>query len=246
MSPQLLIYETAVPVSQARHGKCSVETGNTYAFSQKVNSVPLMAVEFPQAAPEYAIVFTGNGEDIAPVVILGARQQENLYLGAEGKWQAQYIPAFVRRYPFVFATSKDGKTHNLCVDEAFTGVNFQGRGVALFDEDGKPSTYTENVMKFLQNYGEQAQRSKAFCQLLRTNDLLDPMQAEFTSTAGEKTALKGFLVVNRAKLKALSGDVLAELVKTDTLELIYLHLQSLRNFTSVKDRLGLTQAEVIV
>lgn len=67
------------------------------------------------------------------------------------------------------------------------------------------------------------------------------MQAEFTLGSGEKTALTGFMVVDRAKLKALSGETLAELAKTDELELIYLHLQSARNFWTVKDKLVLIQ-----
>src|SRR5215510_423732 len=62
MATQLLIYETAVPVSAARHRDASVEVGADYAFARSVNSVPLMAVEFPHAAPEYAIVFAGAGE----------------------------------------------------------------------------------------------------------------------------------------------------------------------------------------
>jgi hypothetical protein len=47
---QLMIYETAVPVSHARHGNWSLEVGTTYAFCRKVNSVPLMATEFASAA----------------------------------------------------------------------------------------------------------------------------------------------------------------------------------------------------
>ena len=241
MSTQLLIYETAVPVSSGRHAKCSVEGDNTYAFTRKINSVPLTAVEFPQAMAEYAIVFAGSGEEIMPVVILGARQNENLYLTAEDVWQAKYIPAFVRRYPFVFSTSEDGKTFNLCVDEAFPGLNYEGRGQALFTEEGKPSKYTEGVLKFLQEYRAQFVRTKAFCKKLREHDVLEPMQAEFTLTSGEKMALRGFMVVSRAKLKALSGEALADLAKTDELELIYLHLQSMRNFMTVKDRLVLIE-----
>lgn len=241
MSTQLLFYETAIPVSSGRHAKCSVEGGNSYAFTSKVNSVPLMAVEFPQAMTEYAIVFAGSDAEIMPVVILGARQNENLYLTAEGVWQAKYIPAFVRRYPFVFSASEDGKTFNLCVDEAFPGVNFQGRGQALFTEEGKPSPYTDGVLKFLQEYRAQFLRTQAFCQKLREHDLLEPMQAEFTLGSGEKTALRGFMMVSRAKLKGLSGEVLADLAKTDELELVYLHLQSMRNFMMLKDRLVLIE-----
>jgi len=102
MSKQLLIYETAVPLSAARHRDYSVETGASYTFSDAVNAVPLMAVEFPPAASEYAIVFAGTDKDIMPAVILGMRSQ-NLYLAKEGAWDAKYIPAFVRRYPFVFS-----------------------------------------------------------------------------------------------------------------------------------------------
>ena len=241
MSTQLLIYETAVPVSSGRHAKCAVEAGQGYAFTRTVNSVPLTAVEFPLAAAEYAIVFAGSGDDIMPVVILGARQNENLYLSADNEWQAKYVPAFIRRYPFVFSTSEDGKTFNLCVDEAFPGINFQGKGQALFTDEGKPSPYTDGVLKFLQEYRAQFLRTKAFCKKLGEHNLLEPMQAEFTLTSGEKMALRGFMVVSREKLKALSGEVLSALAKTDELELLYLHLQSMRNFMMVKDKLILIE-----
>ena len=58
----------------------------------------------------------------------------------------------------------------------------------------------------------------------------------------EKMSLGGFQAVDRAKLKALSGEALAQLAATDELELIYLHLQSLRNFNTLKDRLAPVQA----
>jgi hypothetical protein len=237
MSVQQLIYETVVPVSSGRHAKCAVEAGNSYAFTRNVNSVPLMAVEFPMAAPEYAIIFAGDGEAMMPAVILGARQKENLYLDSEDNWQAKYIPAFLRRYPFIFSSGNDGKTFTLCVDESFPGVNFQGKGRRLFGDDGKPSAYTETVLKFVESYRAQFLRTQAFCRKLKELDLLQPMQAEFTLSGGNKTSLSGFTVVSREKLKALSGDALSELVKNDGMELIYLHLYSMRNFEAVKDKL---------
>lgn len=243
MTKQLLIYETAIPVSSGRHAKCSVEAGKDFAFMREVNSVPLMAVEFPEAAQEYVVVFAGPPDDVMPVVILGARQNENLYLDADGQWPTKYKPAFVRRYPFVFSTSVDEKTFTLCVDEAFPGVNFQGRGQPFFTEDGKHSTYTDNILKFLQEYRAQFVRTKAFCKKLTDLDLLESMKAEFTLGSGDKTALDGFMAVSRERLKALSGDALAELAKTDELELIYLHLQSMRNFNALKDRLMLSQGD---
>src|SRR5512137_3034599 len=117
MTKQLLIYESAVPVSAARHGKVSLEAGGHYAFSAGINAVPLMAIEFLRAATEYAIVFASAGEDLLPAAVLGVRGDQNLYLAEDAHWRAKYIPAFIRRYPFVFSSSADRKTLTLCVDE---------------------------------------------------------------------------------------------------------------------------------
>ena len=130
MARQLLIYESAVPVSRANHHDLSAEVGGDFSFSRAVNSVPLMAVEFPVAAPEYAIVFAGNDTAIMPAVILGLRDNENLYLNGKGGWGARYIPAFIRRYPFVFSSPDEGKNFTLCIDERFPGFNREGRGSA--------------------------------------------------------------------------------------------------------------------
>ena len=78
MSTQLLIYERAVPLSSQRHKEWSVKTGADYAFARQVNSVPLVAVEFPHAAAEYSIVFAGKDEAMMPIAILGMRDNENL------------------------------------------------------------------------------------------------------------------------------------------------------------------------
>jgi SapC len=242
MSKQLLIYESVVPLTAARHRDWSVEISEDYAFSGKVNSVPLMAVEFPHAATEYAIVFAGDGEKLMPAVILGVRDTENLFVSKKNVWDARYIPAFVRRYPFVFSASPDGKRLILCLDEAFAGLRHDGSGQRLFGDDGKPTEYVDNILKFLQEFQTQFVRTQAFCANLRDLDILEPMQAQVELGSGEKFALGGFMAVNRSKLKALSGDTLAKLAQTDELELLYLHLQSMRNFTGLKDRLATSES----
>jgi hypothetical protein len=237
MTAQLLIYESAVPLSATRHRDSAVEIGGSYQFSSAINSVPLMAVEFPHAASEYAIIFTGPPESLMPAVILGVRDNENLYLSKGGKWEAKYIPAFVRRYPFVFSKSADNQRFVLCVDEAFSGFNREGRGQKLFSTDEKPTPYVESILKFLQDYQAQFNRTQAFCNKVRELDLLEPMQAQ-VDLGGKKFSLTGFMAVNRAKLKAVPAEKLAELAKTDELELLYLHLQSMRNFSGLPGRLA--------
>src|SRR5215468_4157783 len=81
---QLMIYESAVPVSRERHGNVYVDVGSDYAFSRHVNSVPLMATEFANAALEYPVVFGETGAVVIPAAVLGLRADENLYVGKQG------------------------------------------------------------------------------------------------------------------------------------------------------------------
>lgn len=237
MTKQLLIYEQVVPISKEKHLNLSVKSGSDYSFAASINSLPLMAVEFPLAASEYTIIFTGNKDDeaVMPAIILGMRNNENLYLKETGEWNAKYIPAFIRRYPFVFSKNDQDNTFTLCIDENFSGCNEEGRGERLFDSQGEKTQYLENVLNFLKDYQAQFVRTQMFCQKLKKLDLLEPMQASLTTKSGEKLFLQGFMAVNRDKLKALTGEQLSELAKLDELELIYLHLQSMRHFASMAE-----------
>ena len=239
MATQQLFYRTAVPVNFQRHKDWSVKTGESYAFAADVNSVPVTAIEFAQAAAEYPVVFAGNEQSVFPAIILGVRDNQNLHVTAEGKWSGKYVPAFVRRYPFVFSQDAEGKTFTLHIDETFSGCNQAGRGEKLFDSDGEQTQYLRTVLGFLQDYQARFLRTRAYCDRLLELKLLQPMQAQFTLGGGEQRSLSGFMVVDRAKLKAMPPEVLADMLAKDELECTFLHLASLRHF---QDMLDLSQA----
>lgn len=238
MATQLLIYERAVPISKQHHHDWSVKVGKNHAFARYVNSVPLVAAEFRVAAAEYVIVFAGTEKAAMPSVILGIRERENLYVSDTGEWRAKYIPAFVRRYPFVFSSNDDGKTFTACIDEEYIGCNQQGMGERLFDAEGEQTQYLGNMLQFLKSYQIQFQRTQAFCKKLKELELLEPMQAQFEPKVGGKVSLSGFMAVNRDRIKKLPGDKLAELAGTDELELMYLHIQSMRNVSLIAERMA--------
>jgi hypothetical protein len=62
------------------------------------------------------------------------------------------------------------------------------------------------------------------------------MTARFKLPSGQKASLTGFMAIDREKLKTLPGEKLAELAKTGELELMYVHLQSMRNFAAMLAR----------
>jgi hypothetical protein len=97
---------------------------------------------------------------------------------------------------------------------------------------------TDNVLKFVQEYQRLFNHTKTFCEKLVELDLLESMQAQVFLATGETTSLTGFMGVDRRKLKALPGEKLAELARTDELELLYVHLFSVRNFTANEESAG--------
>lgn len=242
MSKQLLIYSRAQAVSSQRHREWSVKAGETFEFAREVNSVPLTAVEFVAAAADYPIVFAGTEGQLMPLVVMGVRDKENLYIDDEGKLGAQYVPAFLRRYPFVFSSQDDGKNFTLCIDETFSGCNQENIGERMFDAEGEQTQYLKNVLEFLKEYQIHFARTQAFCKKLEELELLEPMGAQFTPPQGEKITLTGFFAINRQKLKALPTEELEQLVKNDGMELAYLHLHSLRNFNQMLGKIGVEGA----
>jgi hypothetical protein len=237
MAKQLLIYEQAVPVSSERHRDWSVRMGGSYGFARSVNSVPLLAAEFLAAATDHAIVFAGDENAVFPSVILGVREGENAAVDASGTWTGGYIPAFLRRYPFVFARSEDERTFTLCIDEEFEGFNKDGKGERLFDSEGNRTQYLQTMLTFVREYQSLFERTQLFCRRLQENGLLQPGTAQF-QLSGQQAALAGFFTVDREKLKSLPEAVLKEMLRTDELELCYVHLQSLNNLTPMARRIA--------
>jgi hypothetical protein len=240
MTKQLMIYEQVVPISLSRHKELCVQSGIPYDFARELRAVPLVAEEIPFAAREYTVVFavTDKEGSVSPFVILGVKDKQNLYVSSEGEWTAKYIPAFIRRYPFVFSTGDGGKTFTLCIDETWQGCNQEGRGERLFTDAGERTPFVDRLLKFNEEYQRSAQRTALFSKKLQELNLLDSKQAKLTLGTGEELTLTGFMVVDRAKLTELAPESLSELAKNGILDLIYAHLLSMGNLASVAERLA--------
>ncbi|WP_293867325.1 SapC family protein [uncultured Alsobacter sp.] len=229
MTKQLLIYDLISAVSAETHRELSVREVGHFGFSAGTNHVPLMLSEFVQASGDMPIVFAGGPGDRIPVAVLGFRDGENRFLDVGGTWRGRYVPAFLRRYPFVFANTAPD-TLTLCIDETYPGCNRDGRGERLFDADGQHTTYLRNVLAFAQAYEQQLAATRAFCARLEALDLLEPAEAQWTPTAGDPMKLTGFSTVERARLRKLTGEQLAALTADDLLEPIFAQLLSLGRF----------------
>jgi len=235
MEKQLMMYEKVTPLNKMQHKDLYLKANSDFGFASQLNSVPLTAVEFSMAAAEYAIVFAGSDDSLMPCVIMGVNKDENLYVGKDG-WKANYVPAFVRRYPFVFSSTENGEKLMLCIDESYAGFNTEGRGERLFDAEGEQTQYLSTILNFMEDYQAHFRHTQSFCKKLIELGLLQPMNATINLKGEERKTITGFQGIDRNKLKALSIETLKELMDKDWLELIYLHLQSVRTFGLSIDR----------
>ena len=230
MSTQPLFYKKVVPLNKNQHGDLYVEPVTSYKHTKDTNSVYIAAIEFLKASKEYPIVFgQSQDESIFPVVLLGLKKNQNLYLGKKGEWLADYIPAYVRRYPFILATNAgDGNTFAVCIDESYPGFNKEKKGQPLFNDKEEETALMKQSVEFLKEYQNHIQLTSLFCSKIKELGLIEPMQANIEK-AGKKQILSGFMCINRARLQSLEPDKQSELMKSDQLELIYAHLSSLTN-----------------
>jgi len=245
MSLQPLFYKKIVPLNKEQHKGLYVESTDNYSFAKESNSLYIAAVEFSRAATVYPIVFgTDSDGKIFPVVLLGLKRNENLFVDKNGAWNADYIPAYTRRYPFILAVNKtDGgeDQFTVCIDEGYPGFNTKKNGKPLFDTKGNESPLLQQAVDFLKDYQNQIRLTTEFCNNLSELGILEPMQANIEMKSGDKFAIGGFQCVSRDKLKALAPDKLQALVQSGQMELVYAHLLSLHNINTLMGRMAVDQ-----
>jgi hypothetical protein len=227
MTKQLLIYGQVVPVNREAHRKLSVARTTSFDFAHDLNTLPIVDVEFARVAAEMPVVFARTEGGVVSLALLGTEQGRNAFVDGDGKWTADYVPAFLRRYPFVFATDEGADRMTLCVDEEFAGLNEDDRGERLFDGEGERTTYLNQVLSFMEEYQATFARTQAFCQRLEERDLLEEARVDYRLSDGRKGAVTGFLRVSPDKLRALPDEAVVEMFRSGDLDLIQLHLLSM-------------------
>ena len=227
----VLFYSKPEPLTAQTHGTMGVKRmDGPFGFAKTGHVVPLTVGEFQLAAVCGPIIFVGD--DKTPLAVMGLNPGENMFVTDDGVFEAGvYVPAYVRRYPFVFANDQAAGQMILCIDRDAEFV-VEGGDMPFFDAKGEPSEYTNSCIEFCNNYEIERQRTNSFVQLLRALDLFELKTATFTPTnedgsAGEPQKIAEYWGVSEEKLKKLSGEQMIELRDNGALSQIYAHLLSL-------------------
>jgi len=220
-----LLYKNPQPLNPEQHDGLTLNLETGFGFARETNSVPLVIEEFGAACRDYVLVFS-TGDLPMPLVVLGVNQTHNAYVNAKGEWAADtYIPAYVRRYPFIFSETEGSDELALCVDVDAASVT-KGNGVPFFDDNKAASQLTQQGLEFCKNFHIQLQQTREFCEALKAADLLIDQQASITLPDGQTQNLSGFQIVDEPKFRQLPTETLQKFHERGWLGLIYAHLIS--------------------
>lgn len=223
-----VLYNELEPLSSSLHAAHRLNPKDALESVANLHAVPLTADEFILAQRYYPIVFT-SGPSPVPLALMGLNEGVNLFVDESGKFKGDtYIPAYLRRYPFMLAKLRpDTDDLSLCFDPSSGILTEGGEGDALFDE-GQPSETTKAILSFCEQFEQSGARTGALIAEFEKNELLIDGEVAIQPEGAEQPFVyRGFRMISEEKLRDLRGDVSRKLIQSGAMALIYAHLFSL-------------------
>jgi len=227
-----MFYSRPVPLQADAHADLRVLPGRL-GFAAGANALPVLVSEFSAALHHLPILFAG--ENAVPMAAMGFGQH-NLFI-KDGFWEeGAYVPAYIRRHPFILIDTDGGQNFLLGIEEDSERLVRGGdEGQPLF-VDGKPTDMVQQALDFCGQYTRDHEHTRAFSQALLEQDLLVTRSATMRAPDGREQSLQGFRVVDVDKYTALSDEVVLDWHRKGWLALVHQHLMSLGRFGDLSRR----------
>ena len=224
-----ILFNSLEALNSGQHGRMKLNNNYTVPQVSQTHAIPVTVEEFTLVQRHYPIIFAA-GETPIPLALLGLNEGVNTYFDEDGRPVDRnvYIPAYLRRYPFMLAKLRpDTDELSLCFDPTAGVIAEDADGPALFDGD-QPTETTRNILKFCEQFETAGQRTQLFIEEIRKIGLLMDGEVAIQPEGTEQPFLyRGFRMVDEEKLRELRGDELRKMNQSGMLGAIYAHLFSL-------------------
>ena len=227
------MYKNLEILNKINHKNFTVKEVKDFSYAKNLISVPVTINEFFEACKNYPIFFAKDStNNWFATVMLGYKENKNLFVDDKGNWEKlHYIPAFIRRYPFVFIEQQIENKNELLValDSGYLVENEDDKQKRLFDDSGDNTEFLNKILDFLNQFNLNSNATTEFIKKLEELDLLEEKVATILNSNQEKFIINGFFIVNEDKLKHLSKKKKEEICNKNLSPLITAHLISLSN-----------------
>ena len=230
-----MFYKEIVPLNATQHGTLKIRPVEKSPFIAQTHAIPITVDEFGLAQRHYPIVFS-IGENPIPIALMGLNEGINVFLDPDGRPidTTTYIPAYIRRYPFLLAKlNQETDELSLCFDPTTEAVGEFDDGQPLFDGD-QPSDATKAILEFCEQFETAGQRTTAFMEDVKKSGLLMDGEVAIQPEGYQQPFIyRGFQMIDEEKLRELRGDELRKMNQNGMLPLLYAHLFSLAQMREV-------------
>ena len=230
---KVIMAQKFVPVTRDAHQNKKIKPVKSFEFASEIHMVSVMMHEFSSAATVYPIIFLEDQESkmFRPMALLGLEPQVNLFVNDDGSWNAPYIPAIIRRYPFALAKTDKDNQYTICIDEESEYVN-EDDGQPLFQDDGQIAPVMEQVKQYLTGLQQMEAATTQFCTALKEKYMYTPLNMHVRQADTVKR-LTGAYAVHEERLNNLSDNDFLEFRSNNFLSAIYSHLTSLAQINNL-------------
>jgi hypothetical protein len=221
------------------HQNLRVKTGYGAEFGDDV----MFAMTFPgemravQAHYPILIYKDPNNGKLAPVALLGFERGENLFL-KDGGWDAPYVPAMIRRQPFMVGQEPGAggeQQRVVAIDVEHPRVSTE-EGEPLFLPQGGTTEYLEQTASMLEGLFHAQSASESFMQALAEHSLIQSVTLNIRLKDGSEYSLEDFYTLDDEALQKVDAPVLTHLNQGGWLLPAYMMLASLSQLQSLIDR----------
>ena len=225
------MYNNLEAINKITDKNVSIKEIKDYSFAKTQMNSPITISEFYESCKDYPIFFVKDSNNSwMATVMLGYKEKENIFVDEKGIWaKHKYIPAHIRRYPFIFVTDNKSSQLTLGVEKDYKIKTQKDENRKLFDKDGNNSKFLNGILGFLNQYQKDSIETSSFIKQLDEWELLEEKNAKVIVSKDEQYNINGFYVVNEEKLKHLSKKRKEELFNKNAIPLITAHLISLSN-----------------
>lgn len=233
--PLPLFYRQVVPLNRDTHRDLRLATpAQPLAYARTAHLVPAVVDEFATAQGEIPIAFLPGASQPTAVFVTSLVPGTNSFISEGGRWTGNYVPAYLRRYPFIVGDVPNAEPV-LCIDEAYEGFG-PTAGERLFSASGEPGAPVAEALALANSYSEAATRTDTFIAMVEKLDLLRTVNLDARLPGGGETVMSGLLVIDEKAFGALSDADFLTLRQTGFLPALYAHLFSLTTINRLAAR----------
>lgn len=225
--------ELAAVIPERHAGKVWKRVSD-YTHAAKDNIIPLVGAELNKAILAMPTGFIKLDAGYQLVAITSLYPGVNLYVGPDGEWLGNYVPAALRAYPFQMVQKENAEEFTLCINEA-SGlvVNSEDEGNAFFDDQDQPAQGIKDILNFLTEVEKSRLVIQGAVNALADAGLITTW--EINIKQGEKVApASGLFRIDEAALNNLNDEEFLTLRTGGGLAVAYAQLFSIDQLVALE------------